>query len=161
MRPRASTPKRTSGHTGGVSVWPEFLELWERFLQDGAEPGTVVVVEGERDRAALRKLGARGAIALVHRGQSVSTLSHDLAKDCRRVIVMTDWDLEGGQIARHLERFLSVGEVEFDLDYRRRFALLLRGELTHVEGLFGWARRTAERAGAPLDHFLGGLDDRP
>jgi 5S rRNA maturation endonuclease (ribonuclease M5) len=147
-----------AGHSSSIEVWPEFLEVWDRFLRESSEPGTTVVVEGDRDRDALRSLGVRGPIALVHRGQSVSALSNDLAKECRRVIVLTDWDAEGGQIARRLERFLSVGGVDFDLDFRRRFAILLRGELTHVEGLFRWARRTAERAGAPLDHFISPPD---
>jgi 5S rRNA maturation endonuclease (ribonuclease M5) len=145
----------------GTTIWPEFLEVWERFRQESAIPGTTVVVEGERDRRSLRRLGVRGPIALVHRGQSLSALSNDLARGCRRVIVMTDWDLEGGQIAHRLERFLSNDGVAFDLDFRRRFAILLRGELTHVEGLFGWARRTAERAGAPLEHFVPPTEEPP
>jgi 5S rRNA maturation endonuclease (ribonuclease M5) len=145
----------------GTSVWPAFLRAWEGFLQETSEEGTTVLVEGERDRAALRRLGVRGPIALVHRGQSLSALSHDLARDHRRVIVLTDWDLEGGQIAHRLEKLLANDSVAVDLDFRRRFAILLRGELTHVEGLFGWARRTAENAGAPLDHFVNPSDARP
>lgn len=143
-----------AGRSSSVEIWPEFLEVWERFRLASAEPGTIVVVEGERDRYSLRRLGLRGPITLVHRGQSLSALSHALAKESRRVIVMTDWDLEGGQLARRLERFLSSSGIELDLEFRRRFALVLRGELTHVEGLYGWARRTAERLGAPLDHFV-------
>jgi len=148
-------------HDTGTSVWPEFVQAWERFLEESSEAGTTVLVEGERDRDALRRLGVKGPIALVHRGQSLSELSHDLARHHRRVIVLTDWDLEGGQIAHRLEKFLANDSAAFDLDFRRRLAILLRGELTHVEGLFGWARRTAEKAGAPLDHFVSASDERP
>jgi len=146
-------------HASGLKVWPQFLEEWERLRQESELPGTTVVVEGDRDRDALRRLGLRGPIVLVHGGQSLSALAHALGKANRRVIVMTDWDLEGGQIAHRLERFFVDGGVAFDLEYRRRLALLLHGELTHVEGLFGWARRTAERSGGPLEHFVRPIDE--
>ncbi|MCI4344563.1 MAG: hypothetical protein L3J87_02935, partial [Thermoplasmata archaeon] len=72
------------------------------------------------------------------------------------VVVLTDWDTEGGHLAQKLREFLEAERLTFDLDFRRRLARVLRGEVAHVEGLAGWARRTAEREGAPLDHFLAG-----
>jgi 5S rRNA maturation endonuclease (ribonuclease M5) len=137
-----------------ADAWPEFLKLWERVRSESEQPGTVVVVEGERDRTALRRLGVRGPIALVHRGQRMGALAQALASEWRRVVVLTDWDGEGGQIAHRLVTFLESGALEFDVDLRRRLALILKGEVRHVEGLYSWARRTAESAGAPLDHFL-------
>jgi 5S rRNA maturation endonuclease (ribonuclease M5) len=71
------------------------------------------------------------------------------------VVVLTDWDVEGGHLARKLREFLEADQLEFDLDFRRRLSVALRGEVAHIEGLAGWARRSAERAGAPLEHFLG------
>jgi 5S rRNA maturation endonuclease (ribonuclease M5) len=132
----------------------EFLELWNRLRHDSLEAGTVVVVEGERDRRALRRLGLTGPVVLIHRGDSLSTTAHRLARRFRRVIVLTDWDNEGGQLARRLKEFLGPEPLDFDLEYRRRLARVLRGELVHVEGLHGWARRLAERQGGALDQFL-------
>jgi 5S rRNA maturation endonuclease (ribonuclease M5) len=134
----------------------EFRELWAKLRGESEEPGTVVVVEGERDRRSLRRLGLSGSIALVHRGESLSGMAHRLLRHSRRVIVLTDWDNEGGQFARRLKGFLEAERIELDLEYRRRLARILRGELVHVEGLHGWARRLAERQGGSLDQFLAG-----
>ncbi len=134
----------------------EFLDLWGRLRSESLRTGTVVVVEGERDRRSLRRLGLAGPIVLVHRGDSLAATAHRLARLSRRVIVLTDWDGEGGHLAHRLKEFLESEPLELDLDYRRRFARILRGELVHVEGLHGWAQRLAEKQGAPLDHYLVG-----
>jgi 5S rRNA maturation endonuclease (ribonuclease M5) len=137
------------------AAWPDFLDLWEALCRESVDRRTIVVVEGERDRAALRALGLPGAVVLVHRGRSLSRRAEELGKPGTTLIVLTDWDVEGGHLAQRLRLLLSPGPARVDLEFRRRFALILHGEVAHVEGLAGWARRTAEKAGAPLDHFLG------
>ena len=134
-------------------AWPTFLELWDRLLSESRAPGTVIVVEGERDVRSLRRLGVDGPILPLHRGQRLGAVAHRLLGEARRVILLTDWDTEGGHLAHRLQELLAAGGVEVDLDLRRRLARCVRGEVVHVEGLYGWARRTAEREGAPLDHF--------
>jgi 5S rRNA maturation endonuclease (ribonuclease M5) len=118
-----------------AAAWPEFVRF----------------VEGIRDRRSLRALGLDGPIELVHSGRTMSELAAHLAREGRRVVVLTDWDAAGGQLARTLREFLEAEAVGIDLEYRRRFARVLRGELVHVEGLNGWARRTATEAGTPLE----------
>lgn len=139
-----------------LAALEEFRELWGKLLGESAEAGTVVVVEGERDRRSLRRLGLEGPIVLVHRGETLALTAHRLLRNSHRVIVLTDWDSEGGQLARRLKEFLEAERLTLDLDYRRRLARILRGELAHVEGLHGWARRLAERQGDSLEQFLGG-----
>ncbi|HYK92770.1 MAG TPA: topoisomerase [Thermoplasmata archaeon] len=137
-----------------ADVWAEFLDVWESLCLESADPRTSVVVEGERDRVALRALGLPGEVVLVHRGRSLSALAQELAKPGRTLVVLTDWDLEGGHLAQRLRLLLAPGPARVDLEHRRRLARVLHGELAHVEGLAGWARRMAERSGAPLEHFL-------
>lgn len=141
-----------------LAPFEAFVDLWGRLLaeQDGGR--TVVVVEGERDRRAVRNLGWGGPVVVVHRGRPISATAQGLVASAAKVIVLTDWDTEGGHLARRLHDFLGTGEVQLDLEYRRRLARVLRGELTHVEGLFGWARRQAERLGEPLERLLEGAD---
>ncbi len=146
------------GSAQRTEVWPRFLELWERLLRASGEPGTVILVEGVRDRRSLRALHVPGPIHLLHRGQRISDVAEGLSRDVRRVIVLTDWDTEGGHFARRLRDFLAPAPVALDLEFRRELARVLRGEVSHVEGLAGWARRTADRVGAPLDHFLGEIE---
>ncbi len=140
----------------------EFVELWRKLKVESEEEGAVVVVEGVRDRRSLRRLGLGGPVVLVHRGETLSKTAYRLVGHGHRVIVLTDWDREGGLFARRLKEFLEAERIDLDLDYRRRFARILRGELVHVEGLFGWARRLAERQGEPLEQFLAaGSEIRP
>jgi len=133
----------------------EFVRLWEKLRAESAEPGTVVVVEGERDRYSLRRLGLPGSVVTVHRGRALSGTAHELVGRSRRVIVLTDWDTEGGHLAQRLREFLEAERLSLDLDYRRRIARIVRGELVHVEGLYGWARRLAERNGRSIDELVG------
>lgn len=132
--------------------------MWERLVEACRAPGTILVVEGERDRRAVRRLGVDGPVRLVHRGATLSGVAHRLAEEARCVIVLTDWDVEGGHLAHRLTEFLQSMPLTLDLDTRRRLARLLRGELTHVEGLYGWARRTAEAAGTPIEAWLQTFD---
>jgi dTMP kinase len=136
----------------------EFLQLWDRLRTASDDDRSVVVVEGERDRRALRRLGLEGPIALVHRGETLSATAQRLVRLGRPVVVLTDWDREGGELARRLKEFLEAERVSLDLEYRRRLARVLRGELVHVEGLYGWARRLAEGLGESLEERLA--DDR-
>jgi 5S rRNA maturation endonuclease (ribonuclease M5) len=137
-----------------AALFDEFWELWVRLQTDCQVPGTVVVVEGERDRRALRRLGLRGPIILVHRGRTISETAQHLAASARHVIILTDWDTEGGHLAQRLKEFLGVGRFGADLEHRRRLARVLRGELAHVEGLYGWAHRTAEKGNRSLGQLL-------
>jgi len=139
-----------------LDPFEEFVRLWGRLLDEADGPRAVIVVEGERDRTAIRRLGWTGPVVVVHRGRPISATAHGLVASQGKVIVLTDWDTEGGHLARRLRDFLEAESVRLDLDYRRRLARLLRGELTHVEGLFGWARRQAERRGETLERLVEG-----
>ncbi len=137
-----------------IDPFEEFLDLWKRLQFESQVKGTVLLVEGERDRQSLGKLGIAGPIVLVHQGRSLARTAQELATQGSRVIILTDWDVEGGHLAQRLRLLLEAGSMSVDLDQRRRLALALRGEVVHVEGLARWAQRNAERLGASLDHFL-------
>ncbi len=131
-----------------------FLELWRRLWRANRDDAAVILVEGERDRRSLTRLGLEGEIALVHRGKSLAETAQTLVQGHRAVILLTDWDREGGNLARRLRALLEAGGVALDLEYRRRLARILRGEVVHVEGLYGWAERMAERRGATMAETL-------
>ncbi|MGD0719176.1 MAG: toprim domain-containing protein [Thermoplasmata archaeon] len=135
-------------------AFEEFLELWRRLYRANRDDGAGILVEGERDRRALTRLGLEGGIELVHRGTTLATTAQRLLDGHRTVILLTDWDPEGGNLARRLRGLLQAGGVRLDLEYRRRLARILRGEVVHVEGLHGWTRRMAERHGMTIAELL-------
>ncbi len=139
-----------------------FATLWQRLRTDTAVPGTIVVVEGERDRRSVHRLGVAGPVTVLHAGRSLGETAQHLRSRARRIVVLTDWDTEGGHLAHRLEEFLRAEQVELDLDTRRRLARVLRGEVVHVEGLYGWARRLAESVGTEIERRLDdGEPERP
>lgn len=135
-------------------AWEEFLEVWSELREIASTAGTVLVVEGERDRAALSALQVRGDVVALHHGQPLAHVAHRVAERARTVVVLTDWDTKGGQLARRFRGFLEAMPLRLDLDYRRRLARAVRGEVAHVEGLAGWARRAADRQGTTLEAAL-------
>ena len=121
-----------------------FLQFWARLGLEARSPGTVILVEGERDRASLRRLGIDGDIETLHSGRTLADRIRELGDRHRRVIVLTDWDRQGGRLARRLGEYAPGGRPTIDLGRRRELASLLRNEVVHVEGLATWARRYAE-----------------
>ena len=135
-------------------AWPEFQRLWAALLETARHPRTLVVVEGERDRRSLARLRLTTGVRVLHQGQTFGEFAQQLSSSGDRVIVLTDWDAKGGRLARHLVEHLEGGPLVLDLEVRRRLGITLRGELVHVEGLAGWARRTAERLNVPFEAWL-------
>lgn len=135
-------------------AFDRFVDVWLRLLNEEDDGRSVVVVEGERDRLSVRRLGWTGPVKAIHEGRTLSRTAHELVLGRGKAILLTDWDAEGGHLAHRLKEFLEAEALELDLDYRREFARILRGELVHVEGLYGWARRQAESAGLSIEWVL-------
>ena len=89
-------------------------------LREVAESGTVVI-EGNRDRAALEWLGIGGLHITVHQGDPLHRLMEDLAVAAPPVVLLVDWDRTGGRLLKRLEEGLR-GRVQVDLDCRRRLS---------------------------------------
>lgn len=92
--------------------------------------GTSILVEGRRDKAALRNLGVRVPIV-----QASTRPLFGLLPSHRKVIVLTDYDREGRDIARAIEATARSLGIAPDLEYRRRIQRATMGEISHIEGL--------------------------
>ena len=104
-----------------------------------------LVVEGERDVKALRALGLAGEIVTLHRGVTVFHFCERLAAQHRHVVILTDWDVRGGQLARLLRDGLAANGVQYDDDLRARLAALCQKDIKAVEDLHRFAERLAPR----------------
>ena len=124
-------------------VYEELLAVLEALAEANAT--VPVVVEGERDVKSLRALGLAGEIVPLNRGNSVFNLCERLAEGHRAVIVLTDWDVRGGQLARLLRNGLAANGVKHDDDFRARIAALCRREVTTVEDLDRFVERIRPR----------------
>jgi 5S rRNA maturation endonuclease (ribonuclease M5) len=125
-------------------------------LKEATEERAIILVEGERDRSALRRLGVDSrSILLVHQGLPLPEVVERVVRLApSRVILLTDWDGKGGRLAERLAALFQDGRLVTDVTFRRRLALDVLGEVRCVEDLVPWAERASTESGAPLDHWL-------
>ena len=94
-----------------------------------------ILVEGDKDILALRKLGLAGTIISINKGKSLSDFCDGLARDYKDIIILTDWDKKGGYISHVIRKNLE-GRVNCSMKYREFFA---KNTMTRtVEGIPSW-----------------------
>ena len=96
---------------------------------------TPIIVEGEKDIAALRALEVTGEIIRFNKGQSVSDFCDVISQKHRKIILLTDWDRRGGRLCIQLKKNLE-NRVDIDVSYRGVFAK--RCPCRTVEGMPSW-----------------------
>ena len=111
-------------------------ELEEAFAELRDENTTVpIIVEGEKDIAALRKLEVAGEIIRFNKGRSVSDFCDMIAHHYRKIILLTDWDRRGGRLCLQMKKHLE-NRVSCNTQYREVFAK--RCPCRTVEGMPQW-----------------------
>jgi 5S rRNA maturation endonuclease (ribonuclease M5) len=111
-------------------------ELEELLLRLRERPeGTVILVEGKKDRAALACLGISGEIVQVQDARGIFGVAEELARKGQEAIVLTDWDRKGGQLAELLRNALKANGVRYDDTIRARMSMLGKKEIKDIESL--------------------------
>jgi len=123
-------------------------EELKKVLEDLAEKSeeAPIIVEGEYDKRSLRALGIHRNIRMINQGGTIFALCESIAARHREAIILTDWDVRGGRLARQLRDALSANGVRFDEDIRARLTRLCRKDITDVESLHAFVDRVAEHA---------------
>lgn len=80
-----------------------------------------IIVEGEKDIIALNTLGIQGNIIPLNSGLSISNLCDSIAKKWNEIIILTDWDRQGGRLCKRLIDNLK-GRTRCNTDFRKIFA---------------------------------------
>ena len=126
--------------------WEELYHDLSKVLEDLAEKNRLapIIVEGEYDRRALRALGVEGDVRLINEGSTIFGLCESIAASHREAIILTDWDVRGGRLARQLRDGLAANGVRFDKELRARLTRLCRKDITDVESLHTFVERVSE-----------------
>jgi len=126
--------------------WEELYHDLSKVVEDLAEKNRLapIIVEGEYDRRALRALGVEGDVRLINEGSTIFGLCESIAASHREAIILTDWDVRGGRLARQLRDGLAANGVRFDEELRARFTRLCRKDITDVESLHTFVERVSE-----------------
>jgi 5S rRNA maturation endonuclease (ribonuclease M5) len=94
-----------------------------------------ILVEGEKDIEALKKLNIKGIIFSLNKGMSLTNFCDLISKKYNKIILLTDWDKKGGQLCYKLKKNL-LGRVDCITDYRKKIAQ--KTTIKTVEGLPSW-----------------------
>jgi len=94
-----------------------------------------IVVEGDKDIFALKKLGISGKIIGINKGITLSNFCDRISHQYNKIIILTDWDRRGGYICRTIRKNLQ-GRVDCNTKYRETFAK--NTTIKTVEGLPSW-----------------------
>jgi 5S rRNA maturation endonuclease (ribonuclease M5) len=121
-------------------------------LKDRAMCGAVILVEGKRDREALAKLGVTGEFVLTSH-KSLLNLSESLARSKKDIIILTDWDDRGEEVARQISVFMEADGARPDNTIRCTLRGLLKKEIMEVENLFGYVENLKEVCSMKPQHY--------
>ncbi len=120
--------------------YQEFGEFLGRFVIDLnhlAEAGWSLLVEGPRDREALRKLGFEGNLVTI---ASLVKSGNSVFEGRKSVVILTDLDREGAVLASRYIRRLSHDGFRTSLKERLRLKNASHGVFLHIENLSRFAR---------------------
>lgn len=124
----------------------EALEELVGCLLDASCRGAAVIVEGRRDEQALRALGLPGPVIMASRRSALDLAEH-AARCYPQIVLLTDWDRKGDEMARNIEHHLrSVGSRP-DNEIRSRLKKLVKKEIKDVESLSFYVEKMREQYG--------------
>ena len=113
------------------------LEEVEKTLLDLKEENKYIpiLVEGEKDIDALRKLDVNGEIISLNRGITLTDFCDIISRKYNDIILLTDWDRKGGSLCHTIQKNLE-GRVKCNTRFREIFASYTM--IRTVEGLPSW-----------------------
>jgi 5S rRNA maturation endonuclease (ribonuclease M5) len=112
-------------------------------LLEASHKGAAIIVEGMRDERALRALGVSGPVIMASCRPALE-LAEDTARKYKEIVVLTDWDLKGDEMALKIEQHLRSSGVRADMEIRSKLKKLVRKEIKDVESLSLYVGRMRE-----------------
>lgn len=91
-----------------------------------------IIVEGKRDKKALKDIGFDGEIITIHSGKSIYEFSENIAKSFDKVVLLIDWDEKGEELYSKLGENLN-GMWEDFASIRELLKILCQKEISEVE----------------------------
>lgn len=112
--------------------------LWR--IAGESTSGTIIIVEGRKDKEALRKLGLAGPIVCFKSsGRGLADFLGNI--EARKIIVLTDFDKEGKDIAARINEELAHLDIKTDHTLRKRLGALVRQDARTIQDLFRYVER--------------------
>jgi len=113
----------------------ERLQRLIQRLNDEAEKGSVIVVEGTRDKKSLESMGIIGRIACLQNSRRSTFGFAEQLDGEENVIVLMDFDRQGVFLANRLARALNSQRIHANLVLWRELRSLTRSDIRSIEEL--------------------------
>ncbi|MBS3060039.1 MAG: toprim domain-containing protein [DPANN group archaeon] len=97
------------------------LENLDKLLTELQEDDRIKIVEGKRDQQALEAFGIKNIRKIKGR---LSTFMSRIKEEAMDVIVLTDHDTRGNQLAERLKELAHHEGIKADLGYRKKLRML-------------------------------------
>ena len=124
----------------------EALEELISALLEASQRGAAIIVEGRRDKVALQSLGASGPVIMAS-SKSILDMAEDAASQYQEIVVLTDWDEKGEEMALLIEQHLRCTQSLANMEIRSRLKRLVKKEIKDVESLGFYVERMRELYG--------------
>ncbi len=115
-------------------MYPENYKRFLRLIEELREFEGAIIVEGPRDEVALRNLGVRAEIIRLSRSPLAEIAL--IASKHGDVMILTDFDRKGEELAGKLLRYLSGYPCRVDSKTRKELKKILKKDVKGVEDLY-------------------------
>jgi len=124
------------------------IELLERLIET-SNSGIPIVIEGQNDVEALRKLAIKGdIIAAKTSGKSLLDVLREVREhDTREVVLLMDFDRRGKEWTRRLAQDLEKMRIRVNLAFWNELHNLVGHDLKDIEGLPAYLETLRKRCG--------------
>jgi 5S rRNA maturation endonuclease (ribonuclease M5) len=111
----------------------DFLKLIEELIDENKK--VPIIVEGKKDRRALKALGFKGSIYTINHGIPLFNFCEEISRKHDKVIILTDWDSRGGRTAKILREGFAANGVKYGDDARAKLARICKKDVKDIEAL--------------------------
>ena len=101
-----------------------------------------IIVEGNKDINALRKINITGEIISVNKGMSIADFCDYLSYRYKEIVILTDLDRKGGQLCYKIKKNL-IGRVDCNTNFRKKIPQ--KTIIRTIEGLPSWITTMNEK----------------
>jgi len=108
----------------------------EEFIAELKRKGKLIIVEGKRDKEALKNLGIKNVFVL--NGPLYKNIEH-ISNNFKEVIILTDLDPEGRKLFSRLNSRLQERGVKVDNSFRE--FLFKETKLRQIEGILTYLQK--------------------
>ncbi len=115
-------------------MYAENYKRFEILIDKLREFDGVIIVEGVRDEVALRNLGVRAEIIRLSRLPLAEIAL--IASQHHDVMILTDLDREGENLAGKLTRYLEGYRCRVDTETRRELKRIAKKDIKGIEDLY-------------------------